>query len=286
MKEWEDHVDYFLTRMVAPNKADVFIHTVGMPAGLTQRLGSALKASGDQKPAPVRRIYEQFWHLERAFELMALHEAKEGFQYDIVVRARSDVVPVPPSLLDLSEWREADKLHMMSDMIFWGPRAAMAKVAKFFSAIHSYYISGYPDPWKRHIVVLRLLDSLSRDPWINRPSKNSDEPWTFYQKLATLPYPDMGKVGAVENLWAAIHQGLLFWHPANGTLGSVHCGDICVERDYRPAWPQNEKDILHFVMLSDLSICDVGASMRYLKFKGDLIERKLASNCNLTARHA
>jgi len=287
MNEWEDHIDLFMSRMVLPNKADVFIHTTGMPGNLAKRLGGSLKAIVDEElKVPSRRIHMQFWHLEQAFELMARHEVKEGLQYDVVVRARSDVVPVPPSQLNLSEWRpeEGDKLHMMSDMVFWGGRRAMAKVAKFWSAIRSYYTSQYPDPMKRHISVLRLLDSLQRDPWVNRRSEDAGEPWTLYQKLPTLPYPDMGEVGAVENLRAAAKRGVLSWPPASGPPGEVHCGDVCNEKDYRPAWPQSEKDILHFAMINDLTVCDVGASMRWLKVKGDLMERKLSSDCN-TERH-
>lgn len=282
MSGWEEHIGYFLSGMVVPNKADVFIHTTGMPDGLRKRLGAVLKVAVDEEPPPMRRIHIQFWHLEKAFALMSKHEAEEGLQYDIVVRARSDIVPAPPSLLDLSEWRQDvgrdDKLHMMSDMIFWGGRGAMAKVAKFSSSIPSYYVSMYPDPMQRPIAVMRLIDSLKRDPWVNRPN-GTDEPWTLYQKLLTLPYPDMGKVGAVENLWEAVEQGVLFWPPKDGVVSKVHCGDICTERDYRRAFPQSEKDLLHFVLINDLTICDVGASMRKLLVKSTLMERKLSSDC-------
>eukprot|EP00413_Alexandrium_margalefii_P001993 CAMPEP_0204524534 /NCGR_PEP_ID=MMETSP0661-20131031/7423_1 /ASSEMBLY_ACC=CAM_ASM_000606 /TAXON_ID=109239 /ORGANISM="Alexandrium margalefi, Strain AMGDE01CS-322" /LENGTH=358 /DNA_ID=CAMNT_0051530291 /DNA_START=84 /DNA_END=1161 /DNA_ORIENTATION=- len=295
MAHWEDHIDGFISRMSEPNKADVFIHTTGLPEGLVERLGSSLKAAVDEVvPDPCPKPYKQFYHLEKAFELMTQHEAKNHFQYDIVVRARSDMVPAPPSQLDLSEWRpeERDKMYMMTDMIFWGVRDSMDTACRFWSGIHDYYMRESPDPYNRTIPVWRFWDSLRRDPYLTRPNEYGQESYKWYQKFSALPYPYMGHRGYhYGNLRMAVDHGMITWSPAqdpegkmsltSGRVRKVEPGRPFNPVDYTPANPRVEKDLLHWIMIHNMTICDIGPSMRWLKVKGSVISRNMSSDCSI-----
>mmetsp|Transcript_47739 Transcript_47739/g.147176 ORF Transcript_47739/g.147176 Transcript_47739/m.147176 type:complete len:360 (-) Transcript_47739:38-1117(-) len=294
MTGWEDHIDDFLHGMVLPNQADVFIHTEGLPKELVERLGGSLKAAVDAPASLDRKPFKQFYHLEKAFELMAQHEAKEHFRYDVVVRARSDSVPAPPSQLNLSEWRAegGDRMYMMTDRIFWSRRENMATACAFWSALHNYYMGESPDPWNRTIPVWRFWDTIRRDPFVTRPTRNHFESWKLYQKLTALPYPYILNTSFhYRNLRTAVERGMITWSPAedpNGTkslsFGSVvkvKGGKPFNVKDYQLANPQVEKDLLHWIMLHNITICDIGPSMRWLKVKGRLISRNLSSDCSI-----
>eukprot|EP00413_Alexandrium_margalefii_P008134 CAMPEP_0204526070 /NCGR_PEP_ID=MMETSP0661-20131031/8241_1 /ASSEMBLY_ACC=CAM_ASM_000606 /TAXON_ID=109239 /ORGANISM="Alexandrium margalefi, Strain AMGDE01CS-322" /LENGTH=353 /DNA_ID=CAMNT_0051531897 /DNA_START=34 /DNA_END=1095 /DNA_ORIENTATION=- len=295
MRGWEEHIDDFMGRMVEPNKADVFLHTTDLPKDLTQRLGDSLKAVVDEDVPRwvLRKDVKQYFHLEKAWGMMEQHEARGRFKYDIVVRARSDTVPVPPSYLDLSPWRsgERDRVYMMTDRIFWSGRENMAPLCHFWTVMWDYYATRYPDPWNRTIPVWRLWDSVRRDPWITRP-KGVTEDWKLYPKYASMPYPDMNKKGhMLANLQAAAEQGMVSWTPPDDPTGEksmawgrvlrLHRGDRWNALDYALAHPMMEKDLLHWALINNMTVCDIGASMKYLRNKGVLYLRNLSSDCSV-----
>ncbi|CAE8657870.1 unnamed protein product [Polarella glacialis] len=279
MKDWERHVAHILESIAKPCNADIFIHTSGMPLKLVARLGSSLKGWKDEynKNNNIRKEKQtmQFWHLQRAWKLMLAHEHSSGFTYDVVVKARSDVVPLPPAHLTFAGWREGGRLHMMTDYLFWAKRADFEKISDQFTSIRRYMPGGqYQDPYKRPIAVEKLLQSLKVDPWVNRGT--SSETWELYQKIQTLPYPDMGRAGAIPNLEAAMEQGLHFIPMTDGQTCKVHCGDICLPNGFLKGGWHSEKDLLDYALIQDIMICDVGANVTQVMFKGRVVARMLA----------
>merc|ERR1711862_715975 len=115
------------------------------------------------------------------------------------------MAPMSPSSLDLAGWETPQRIHMMTDMLFWGQRQVMLHMANLSNNIVSYYQGQHPDPFKRPIQVKALLDSLKRD--VRLQSSDGDD-WYLYNKLEVLPYPDMGLHGAVANLEAAVSAGM------------------------------------------------------------------------------
>jgi len=281
MRDWERHIGAMLSGMVHPNNADIFIHTSRpVDNALVERLGSNLKRHVHREATNSlgRGWNPQFFNFEEAFKLMSDYEQANGFTYDVVVRARSDVVPKPPAWLNLEEWRDEGRIHMMTDMIFWGRRDDMAKIAKTHSGVQRYY-KKYPDPWKRPIAVASLLDTLLRDPFVNR--HGGRESWLLYQKIQTLPYPNMKQEGAIKNLKKAMEHGLEFVRFEGNDTCAVSHGDVFNVNDYRFGRLVCEKDLLHWVLVHNLTICDIGSSMNLITFKGNTIKRRLASDCSI-----
>lgn len=315
---WDGHVDAFLQSMVDPHDADVFVHASkvrafhksGVPDGLITRLGSSLKAWKSEEPpgidiypeslkrdsenAKFTASYLQFWHLEKAFDMMSEYERNTSVKYDVVVRARSDITPLPPAMLDLHGWDQPGKIHMMTDMFFWGRRDDMQPMAKFFSdGILSYFLTKYREPMERPIPVARHLDSFLVDPYVHR---NSSDPivdshgtplerplhqlWKFYNKLDALPYPDMGKVGAQANLEAAVRAGIQTLSVADFAAHPPHHADFFHIKDVTVDHVAVEKEILHWALIHNFMICDVGASVNQILAKGRVNLRSLARNCD------
>lgn len=285
LRYWERHIDAMLSGMVHPNNADVFIYTSSVvDNALTEQLGRNLKRHVRSNAANSlgRGWNSQFFSFEEAFKMMNDYEQSNGFTYDVVVRARSDVVPAPPAWLNLEEWRDEGRIHMMTDMIFWGRRDDMARIANTYSGARLYY-DQYPDPWKRPIAVASLLDSLLRDPFVNR---HRGERWLLYQKLETLPYPNMSQKGAIRNLEKAMERGLQYVTFEGDKTCAVSHGDVFNVEDYTRgrAGLRCEKDLLDWILVHNLTICDVGSSMNLVKFKGRIVERSLASDCSIKSR--
>lgn len=203
---------------------------------------------------------------------MTDYEDKRSFKYDVVFRQRSDIAIQPPAYMTFVGWEEADKVHMMTDMLFWAKRPAFEKVAALFSNLYKYFMIEHPDPWVRELNIVRLLDSLKRDPFFNAVDKS--EGWGLYQKISTVPYPDMGQKGTVPNLEAAVKNG------DTVLVGKkLHCGDFCNPGDYQPSTFVTEKDMLQWTINQDLTICDIGASANLVLSKRGVNTRKLARNC-------
>jgi hypothetical protein len=280
MHGWEAHVDAMLSGMVYPNNADIFIHTSDVvDESLMKLLGGNLKryVGNISEHSICHSWNNQFFNFEEAFKIMSDYEQTHGLTYDVVVRARSDVVPVPPAWLNLEEWRDKGRLHMMTDMIFWGRRDDMAKIANTYSEAKSYY-EQHQDPYKRPIAVASLLDTFLRDPFVHRTKQDS---WRFYQKLETLPYPDMGEKGAIANLQKAMGAGMMHVTFQGNDTCAVSHGDVYNPFDYRLNALLSEKDLLDWVLVHGLTICDVGSSMNRIRFKGKTLSRELASDCSI-----
>eukprot|EP00930_Biecheleria_cincta_P071928 TRINITY_DN5937_c0_g1_i1.p1 TRINITY_DN5937_c0_g1~~TRINITY_DN5937_c0_g1_i1.p1 ORF type:complete len:415 (-),score=70.62 TRINITY_DN5937_c0_g1_i1:78-1322(-) len=285
MRDWEAHVESLEKSTLEPCNTDLFVATDTLPSPLKERFGTRLKSYVEAQcdvtsfhqvwnatDAPFTPPWCQWLHLSRAWNVMTDYEDKHAFKYDVVFRQRSDMVIQPPAYMTFVGWNEADKVHMMTDMLFWAKRPAFEKVAALFPNLHKYFVVKYPDPWTRELNAVRLLDSLNRDPFFN--AQDTSEGWGLYQKIKTLPYPDMGLQGAVQNLQAAVNQG------ATVVVGTrLHCGDFCNPGDYPPKWFVTEKDTLQWIINQDLTICDLGASAHLIKAKQHVATRKLAKDC-------
>lgn len=307
MRNWDmwdgEWAKSFMERMVEPNNADIFIHTsefegethkpMTVFGGNIEALslepkeaitvemvfGDYLKEwkSADQPSPPQGLADLQFWHVERAWNMMEVYEKKNNFKYDVVIKTRTEIAPNrnTNAILDLAGWQDEGKIHMATDMLWWGRRDDMEKTVGFYSSILSYYVKRYPDPSGRPIHVKALLETYLRDP---RYSNNDDKAdWHTLSKIDTLPYPDMGKDGPVENLRAAVDAGIDVCIAQNGC--KTHRGDHGSGGDYTYGEIRCEKDILDNVLRHDLIICDVGKGMHSIFYKGFIEERPHARDC-------
>lgn len=282
MRNYDTWLPRFLEGMVTPNSADVFIHAEAVPQDLAEGLGDTVKDTKETGAVvPCVGAECQFWHLQEAWKQMEQYETLNGFKYDVVVKARTEVAPMKPSYLDLAGWEEPGRIHMMTDMLFWGPREDMHSTALFYEGIQAYYKKEHPDAFQRPIAVKALLDSLVRDVRL-RAAK--DEDWRLYNKLETLPYPDMGLDGAVANLKAAVAAGMTDVI-CDGKACNAHCGDRYKNNecknagDYRYGEIRCEKDLLDWIISRGITICDVGASMVQVYDKGKVTIRSNSSDC-------
>jgi len=291
------------TTMIEPNKADLFVHTTAEGHELDdvhrEFAGSLVDAKSNAQP-PERKSDQaiadyQFWHVGMAFKIMAAHEKKEGFKYDVVIKLRTDVSPWGGATLNLAGWQQQGFIHMMTDWMYWGQRDDMEQVAKFYDNIQPYFVQKYPVPISRPIDVDAMLESIKRDPRMKAEKyvpvvtdvANKIAPWHSYNKIETLPYPDEGKLGALANLQAALDRGVK--KCADGVNCKTMCGDRYYNEhdgrrcdgggDYEHGQIRCEKDILGWVQSRGLAICDIGKSMHTINFKGTIEKRPLASDC-------
>jgi len=285
MRHWDegDFIDLFLNKMVKPNSADVFIHAPEVPLGLVVALNQCLK--GYEEEDLQDETLQQFWHLEKAWSAMKKHESETKQKYDIVVRTRTEIAPVGNSYLSLLGWEQKGRIHMMTDMLFWGQREDMEKVVRFHKDFTKYYMVDYREPMSRPLHLKAFLESMKRDPQIAANTTAASE--ALYNKFSSLAYPDMGRISILENVQAAIDAGVDLCiddkfcqkrcgshYPKNSPRSCVAAGEF--QRDQI----RSERDILDWVLAQDLVICDVGASMRTVRFHTWEVERELARDCD------
>lgn len=138
----------------------------------------------------------QWFKLKQAFALMEAHEHNIGTQYDMVIRTRFDVIPLPQ--LRVCQHRlKRNVLYALTDMVFFGSRSVMAVVARAtYTNLSSFFVSSNPDPYHRPVDALHYLDT-----WDSQPREAFDmNSWRFYNKIATLPYADMGAKSQYANM--------------------------------------------------------------------------------------
>lgn len=75
---------------------------------------------------------QQFYGIKKAWDLMADHEEKNNFKYDLVVRTRSDFIWLRPLKLDFVDLEKVNNLHAsfaptMSTEFAIGPNSEMEK---------------------------------------------------------------------------------------------------------------------------------------------------------------
>lgn len=304
MRGWDQNHWHKRVRknIVKPHNADIFVHATEMRdefADMRSFFGDSIKAildEGQPGVPPQSAADFQFWHLQEAWALMVKYENNMNMKYDVVIKLRTDIAPCRSAYLSLAGWEIPGRIHMLSDMIFWGQRDDMEKITHFYDNITPYYKQKYADPFSRPIDVHAMLESIKRDPITNKknfdPTKNNvveGIDWHLYNKIETVPYPDMGKLGALKNLKAAAQEGITICRDNHQCR--VRCGDQYYNErlgprscdgggDYAHGEIRCEKDILHWVMANGLIVCDVGASMHTIWWKLGKEVRDMARDCD------
>lgn len=257
---------------------------------------------------------KQWYKLREAWRLMEGVEARRqhGEGYDVVIKLRFDLIPGPAWRLcarrDSLEPFASPAIHAMTDKAFWGRRDVMAVAAQMYDAIpyfegpgESGPVAGValgekalhprPDPMRRPVAIRALLLSLLSLP----PASFRD--WTLYSKLQVLNVPDMGvgrpQVGSrnagqlkektsfmVQSLRRALRAGISWvdpaWPAAPGTPPLVHIGSG--PRDYAPALFVTEKDFIDWMLLHNVTVCDLGAETAGVLTKTSRWKRRAAMN--------
>ena len=239
-----------------------------------------LARSGRNKNAHV-----QWYRLAAAWSLMELDE-RSGQSYDLVIKVRFDETPMQPWLpSNLLGGARLFAVHAATDHTFWGRRDAMRVAAGTWDAMDAHFFSkeGW-EPLTRPLCVGAMLRS-----WLALPAQALRKAsWTWYNKLITLPYPDFGlnpnrtAAGVVSTLRAASDAGwdcfdpqatdALSAPPPNmsvGIVGSLSRPSI----DYMPGLFVTEKDFLVWLLMNNVSVCDLGAGTTSILYKGMYFDR-------------
>jgi len=289
------------TKIVVPHKVDIFIHTSqeGKQMEAIHEMDDYVVELVDVPATtpPSTQADLQFWHFKEAFKLMHMHEYRSGWQYNVVIKMRTDISPWGNGYLSLKGYETGGSIHMMTDWMFWGRRDDMEKVTTYWDNLHNYFQIQYPHAMGRPIDVKAMYESIKRDPRQkalkylppNDPTLHrSGEDWHSYNKIDVLPYPDEGKLGALANLKAALDRGKT--KCVDGLGCTTRCGDrLYFENkdgrwcdgggDYDPSEIRSESALLAWIQSRGLVICDIGASMSTINFKGVVEQRHLASDC-------
>lgn len=287
-----DYVKDLRDGVVDLHGADVFVHMCDEDYdlnGLVKQIGSPVVEVLDDcltEGGP----HAQFWHLHEAFDMMKEHETRKGFTYDVVIKMRTEISPAASNggSIDLAGWEQKGRLHMMTDMIFWGQRREMAVMADLFDSIESFYAVEYPNPFDRPIDVKALYETYLRDPR-NEPNVTKKAPWYAYNKLEAVPYPDMVRGGAIENLQAALDKGITVCPSAQCSLRCGERYDLLCENgddsvcgkfgcrnhaDYVTGSCVAEKDILTWPLAHGIILCDIGKSYNPYRGKTGVVARE------------
>jgi len=243
---------------------------------------------------------------------MEAAEAASGQRYSAVVKLRFDVVPlaVPHWQLcverDLLHARDPPAVHAMSDIAFWGRRDAMAVAASLWGNI-AYFEAELPDGSGRPALLTRpvAVEPTLRSV-LSLPSQAFTD-WTLYQKIGHVNVPDMRvQVGArvrykpgvapkrldlarlamLANLRAARAAGWEWIDPLRpvgaqpNVTAMVVCGGEsgrCVGR--RDGVFVTERDFVQWLLVHNVTVCDLGASTQAVLHKGRAVRRAARNGC-------
>jgi len=144
--------------------------------------------------------------------------------------------------------------------------------ATTYQSISSYFKKERPDPLTRELYVGALLGTFLSYPKELWQSHDIGQTWFHYNKVTTLPFPDMGikaKIFAdmVTNAQAAWDQGIDFLDPQASDIHLLK-GVEASKKDYRHGKFMTEKDFLSWMIMHNVTVCDLGAGTTQVAFKG------------------
>jgi hypothetical protein len=248
------------------------------------------------------------WHkLHEAWRQMEAAEAASGSNYSTVLKLRFDVVPLgEPSwqlcmARDLLRPTDPPAIHAMSDLVFWGRRDAMAIGAALWANIEYFEDAargGRPIMFTRPVAVGPTLRSVLSLP----PAAFAD--WTLYQKWGHVTVPDMGlrkelrvrykpgrapkrlggaRLAMLENLRAARAAGWEWVDPLDRRPGmpNVTAMVTCGRPNGRCTGGldglfNTERDFVQWLLVHNVTVCDVGAGTRAILHKNSRVYRRAA----------
>jgi hypothetical protein len=230
--------------------------------------------------------YRQWYKVQQAWRLMAMYENQVlGSTYDVVVKLRFDCTPLGNWNLCASDAIKLNgsfsAIHACTDHVFWGRRAAMEVASlEMFPSIDKYFRRDRPDPMQRSLSVSAMLGSLLATPRELWPMKLADVKWKHFNKVGTLPYIDMHanlnstKVASyadmVENMRLARENGLEYVDPVSPSFKSLgfRRGVQANPNDYKSGLFTTEKDFLVWMIMKNVTVCDLGAETTAVLYKG------------------
>jgi hypothetical protein len=242
-------------------------------------------------PGPGERFIgplEQWYKIHKAWQLMARYEKEiHGSKYDVVIKLQFDCTP-------LGNWNlcgsDAIKLktkfsaiHACTDHVFWGRREAMMVAAlEIFPAIDKYFRHGRPNAMQRSMSVPAMLGSLLATPHElhTRKLKNG---WKHYNKIGSLPYIDLHAPpelpnsftynDMINNMELARERGFTYVNPLSPEFknltfrrGVQSSSKYDYSQDFR-----SEKDFLVWMILNNVTVCDLAAETTSILYKGGRI---------------
>ena len=228
---------------------------------------------------------EQWYKVHKAWQLMARFEKRNlGSEYDVVIKLRFDCTPLGNWNLCGSDAMKSENnfsaIHACTDHVFWGRRAAMLVAAlEIFPAIDKYFRHGRPDAMQRSMSVTAMLGSLLATPpeLRTRLLKNG---WKHYNKIGTLPYidmhapPEVPKASTyndmINNMMLAQKNDLNYVDPLRPEFKKLtfRRGVHCSKHDYTRGDFRSEKDFLVWMILSNVTVCDLAAETTATLYKG------------------
>lgn len=270
-------------------KAVGFVSAEFMCESCTSRYQMAANSTNFVKihgPGVLRSDAHQQWYkLREAWHLMAQYEYQIlDSAYDVVIKLRFDCTP-------LGKWNlcgsDAIKLnnnfsaiHACTDHVFWGRRAAMeVAAAGTYPAIGKYFLHNRPNPMQRSMSVSAMLGSLlaiPRDLWPLKYVKS----WKHYNKIGTLPYINMhaaldlskpaNYLDMIDNMKLARESGLEYVDPLHPSFKKMSFlrGANANRIDYAAGEFVTEKDFLVWMILNNVTVCDLGAETTAVLYKG------------------
>lgn len=163
----------------------------------------------------------------------------------------------------------------------------MKVAASTWFAIWRYFRNERPDPLKRHMSVRATLGTL-----MSLQGQHSKNDWYFSKKAGTLPYVEMQVAiksptrtmldnsseessgekapsyqAMIENLKAARRAGFEYIDPLDGSV-VIRKGFMAKTGDYDSGIFKSEKDLLTWMILSNVTVCAFGAGVTTFFYKG------------------
>lgn len=228
------------------------------------------------------KAYMQWYKLFEAWKLMETQEGSLGAQYDVVIKMRFDCTPFPILNICASEaitTKNFFAIHACTDHLFWGRRNVMAIAASSWPKILDYYIVKKPRPLERAFSVSALLGTLT-----SMPITKTRYDTFHYNKVGALPWVDLGLrndpaehasvVHAIENLRELLRQGVYYVDPTNISQGlRIMPGESSHPIDMAEGFFCSEKDFLTWVIMHNITVCDLGGDTTKVIFKGIQVPR-------------
>ena len=158
-----------------------------------------------------------------------------------------------------------------------GMRARKKVVAnRTWTSMATFFKADRPDPLTRPFNVAALRGTLAG---VRDPHRKRGRDWKFYSKTGTLPFLNMGKgtkfySHMIANMEEAAKRGIDYYdpldaHPRYPLVPGTESGGL----DYVTHGVfLTERDMLTWMIFNNITVCDFGANLRKIVFKGAVMK--------------
>jgi hypothetical protein len=235
--------------------------------------------------APKAGNWQQWYKVWVAWALLEARERAKGYQYDVVIKLRSDATPVPAwdnrFVCAQACAPEPPRLYAATDHVFWGPRNGFAVVAQTYPALKPWFLGSRGAALTRPFAVepmLRSLLAMVPIGFLTTGTWNSvNKPGMVYFPRGLIPGKGDGTAtpqDMIQNLQAVHKQGWRYIDPlapvqrAPNATPPIEWPKQAGKGAYRGDFNFcTETSFLMWLFANNVTVCDLGTGTSEYLYK-------------------